>query len=344
MKQPLKVISALNLVIFMIISIAIIILFPIQVNAEDRGWEHIPTTHDDNENYYYDPKSLTDVSDSIVRLWGRIAQEENDHFTIQMEIDCSKNAFRMKESFDNKSGKTSHVKSAGLFTWLPIEPGSIAKPFYEIACNKMVQLQPSGEGNIFIYSYDGTIEFVGDPVYPVYISIIETLERKPFEKIVKTVVLNDGDQFSIEAQLKPGMYQIVSSLDPKKDTCFSDSKYWCAFGPFIRIEEDGQSTTQYKELVHLLKMTLLYPKNKSTINENQPTLKWETVAGAAYYTVSWQCEKPLRFEPDIKVTESHYTFREDVYRGADYKWSVEAYNKNGDKIAYYSSFIFRTSE
>jgi hypothetical protein len=184
---------------------------------------------------------------------------------------------------------------------------------------------------------------MGDHVYPVYISIIETLEHKPFEKIVKTVVLKDGNQVSIEAQLKPGMYQIISSLDPKKDTCFSDSKYWCAFGPFIRIEEDGNSTTQYKELVHLLKMTLLYPKNKSIISEIQPTLKWEPVAGAAYYTVSWQCEKPLRFEPNIKVTESQYTFREDVYRGADYQWSIEAYNKNGDKIAY-SSFIFRTSK
>jgi len=344
MKQFSKVISPLNRIVFFLIFIPIIALFSIQVSAGDSGWEHIPTKHDDNEKYYYDPKSLTDVSDSIVRFWGRIAREEDDHFTIQMEIDCSKNTFRMKESFEYKDGKTSHVRSAGLFPWLPVEPGSIAKPFYEFVCNKMVQLQPSGDGNTFIYSYNGTIEFVGEPVYPVYISILETLEHKPFEKIVKTVVLNDENQVSIEAQLKPGTYQIVSSLDPKKDKRNSDSKYWCAFGPFILIEEDGKSTTQYKELIHLLKITLLYPKNKSIINENQPTLQWEPVAGAAYYAVSWQCEKPLRFEPDIKVIESHYTFREDVYRGADYKWSVEAYNKNGDKIAYYSSFIFKTSE
>lgn len=330
--------------LFFIFSILIIPFFSIQVKAEDIGWKYIPKKYDDNENYYYDPERLTTVSDSIVRFWGKISREEDDHFTLQMEIDCCKKTFRMNESIAYKDGKTSHVKSCGLFPWLPIEPGSIAEPFYEIVCNKMIQLQPSGDGNKFIYSYNGTIKFIGDPIYPVYISIIKTLEHEPFEKTVKTVVLEYGNQFSIEAQLKPGLYQIVSSLDPQRDKCYSDNKYWCAFGPFIRIEEDGKSATQVNELVHLLKMTLLHPKNKSIINENQPTLEWEPVAGAEYYTVSWQCENPLRFEPDIKVTEPQYTFREDVSRGADYKWSVKAYDKNGDQIAYYSSFFFRTIE
>ena len=89
-------------------------------------------------------------------------------------------------------------------------------------------------------------------------------------------------------------------------------------------------------------MTILSPINKSIISEKRPTLRWAPVPDANQYTVSWSCDKPRCFG-DAVVTTPQYTFDKDVEPSTLYRWNVDAYNKAGDKIAYYSEPRFQTT-
>jgi hypothetical protein len=106
--------------------------------------------------------------------------------------------------------------------------------------SKTVKLLPSSQANKFVYSQSGRIRFLAAPEYPVYISIKEVKNGITSTKPEQTTVVTSGDQYSIQADLGAGEYEIISSLNPK-DECCGAEKYWGAYGNRIYIKNDGNA-------------------------------------------------------------------------------------------------------
>jgi hypothetical protein len=210
-----------------------------------------------------------------------------------------------------------------------------------VTYGKTVQLAPSSQNGKFIYVHSGKIRFSADPQYPVYISIRKEVHDGLPPEPEKTITISSGDQYTIEADLEPGEYEIHSSFNPKDEYCSDDGKYKGAFGGHIRIRKNGLSKTEEQPIIYYLKMRIIAPDNKSFVTEKRPTLRWEPVPGAHHYKVNWRNDK-RDFGHEI-TTSPEFTFGKDIEPSTVYKWEVEAFNKSGEKIAYYSQPSFRTT-
>lgn len=207
---------------------------------------------------------------------------------------------------------------------------------------KTIKLLSSAQANKFLYSQSGHIRFSADPEYPVYVSVREVKNGITSTKPEQTVVITSGDQYTIQVDLAPGEYETTSSLN-SKEVCCGDEKYWGAYGTHIYIKNDGTAKIEEHEIVHYIKMTILSPVSKSVVSDKRPILRWQPVPDANQYSVSWSCDKPRCFGRSVVTTEQ-YTFEKDVEPLTLYRWNVDAYNKAGDKIAYYSEPTFQTTK
>ncbi|WP_265550690.1 hypothetical protein [Trichlorobacter lovleyi] len=205
---------------------------------------------------------------------------------------------------------------------------------------KTVKLAPSGQNGKFVYDHSAKIRFSAEPQYPVYISIRKVVHDGPPPKPEHTIIVSKGDQYAIQANLASGDYEIYSSLDPKDDCCSDTGKYWGAFGGQIHIQNDGKSKTEEQAIIHYLKMQIISPVSKSLVAEKRPTLRWKSVPGAVQYKVDWRNDK--RNFGHEKTASPEFTFGKDIEAATVYHWDVEAFNKSGEKIAYYSEPSFKT--
>jgi hypothetical protein len=94
-------------------------------------------------------------------------------------------------------------------------------------------------------------------------------------------------------------------------------------------------------------MTLLSPINFEVPKTLRPTLKWQPIAGAQSYTVSWfelqgKFRKIVNKKEDIPVNATEWTFDADVVGGRTYEWQVVAFDKDGKRFAYFASGYFTT--
>ncbi len=206
---------------------------------------------------------------------------------------------------------------------------------------KTVKLAPSSQSGKFIYVHSGKIRFSADPQYPVYISIRKEVHDGPPPEPEQTITISSGDQYTIEANLEPGEYEIHSSFNPKDECCSDDGKYKGAFGGHIRIRKNGQSKTEEQPIVYYLKMEIISPDNKSLVTEKRPTLRWEPIPGADHYKVDWRNDK--REFGHERTIRPEFTFSKDIEPDTVYHWEVEAINKTGEKIAYYGESSFKTT-
>ena len=90
-----------------------------------------------------------------------------------------------------------------------------------------------------------------------------------------------------------------------------------------------------------MKMRIISPVSKSLVTEKRPTLRWESVPGADHYEVDWRNDK--RDLGHERTTSPEFTFGKDIEPSMVYHWDVEAINKSGEKIAYYSEPSFKTT-
>jgi hypothetical protein len=206
---------------------------------------------------------------------------------------------------------------------------------------KTVKLAPSSQSGKFLYVHSGKIRFSADPQYPVYISIRKEVHDGPPPEPEKIITISGGDQYTIEADLEPGEYEIHSSFNPKDEYCSDDGKYKGAFGGHIRIRKNGQSKTEEQPIIYYLKMRIISPDNKSFVTEKRPTLRWEPVPGADHYKVNWRNDK--RDFGHERTTSPEFIFGKDIEPDMVYHWEIEVINKTGEKIAYYGESSFQTT-
>ncbi len=240
------------------------------------------------------------------------------------------------------AGENKNTKIMGVIIAVAVTVFIISSIVWFSSTAKSIKLPPSSQANKFVYSRSGHIRFSAKPEYPVYVSVREVRNGITSTKPEQTAVVTSGDQYTIQVDLEPGEYEITSSLN-SKEVCCGDEKYWGAYGTHFYIKNDGNARIEEHEIVHYIKMTILSPLSKSIVSEKRPTLRWEPVPDANKYNVSWSCDKPRCFGSAV-VMVPQYSFEKDVEPSTLYRWNVDAYDKAGDKIAYYSEPTFQTTK
>lgn len=200
--------------------------------------------------------------------------------------------------------------------------------------NKTIQLPSGKDQGFFHLTYAGSIVFSGDSEFPISISIHDNNRNRD---AIQKVLLNNN-KFTLEADVLPGMYTV--SCVPK-----SSSSYWNALGPIFFIDSKGDRLEKLDPGPIRLqkKISIVSPRQLITIEENDASLKWESIDGACRYIVTWSS-----FIPPNSIYESRKRLivknssadLKDLNSLKKYEWEVCAMNENGDRIAYSNQAYF----
>ena len=195
------------------------------------------------------------------------------------------------------------------------------------------------------FCWTNQVQWAQEPLWPVTVSIMDD----DCNALASITVTSDAP-FTINANLPPGEYQIMSELPDN----YPPGIYWDTHGTRVRVTEEGTLSVMYEQdLRHLKTMVPLSPIKKQVVSELRPTLKWAPFPEAAYYIINWFEENINRTASDVNVFKTvqkmrtdipEYTFEEDVVPNRMYEWSVSAFDQSGQEMAYWGASYFKTPE
>ena len=148
---------------------------------------------------------------------------------------------------------------------------AIAAPESQPAGQKLAQGKAPGT---FHLVYRGSVRFTMEPQYPTVLSLDSN-----FTGAVAQTKVVDAKPFTLEADLPPGAYSVMSVPVGKSD-------YWPANSGQLFIDKSGNLTRTLglsDVVVHVRKMSGLSPSNLQVADADAPVLKWDAVPGAKVY-------------------------------------------------------------
>lgn len=198
-------------------------------------------------------------------------------------------------------------------------------------------LAPGGAPGTFRFRYEETIQWMGEPAFPVVVSVKQDRENV-------LVKIFDANPIELELDLKPGAYEIQS----EPATIEAKKQYWRALGTRIEVDSKGTAQIAHRALVHRRMMELIGPGRQEFVRESRPILRWKPIENAVYYTVGW-FEKTregevIRTEQNLRTRTPCYGFETDLVPDRTYEWFVDAFDDAGRLFAYYSSGYFRSTQ
>lgn len=127
-------------VIFLSLLLSVIVSFSRISRTEDEKWKYYATSKD-NTKHYYDVKSITYTSDSLVRVWDKtIVSENSNSLTREMrmlrEMDCSKRRYRSLEMRVEYIDGSEKEKVYSRPAWVPVTSNTWIESLFEIVCKK----------------------------------------------------------------------------------------------------------------------------------------------------------------------------------------------------------------
>ena len=192
------------------------------------------------------------------------------------------------------------------------------------------KLAPGTEAGTFHFVYRDEVRFTGENSFPVLVQLL--LLNK--EVTYKTIA--DGQPFTIEADLRPGTYTLLSQPISKE----TREKYCSACGPTVHIDADGTMTQPVGpwNIMHVMKMSILEPVVLGQVTAKRPVLRWQPVPGAKQYVLGWFEEMPagrrvVKTVQPLTTEGAQYQFEEDVMPKRLYEWYVSAGDANGVELA-----------
>ncbi|HEY9621119.1 MAG TPA: hypothetical protein V6C78_12155 [Crinalium sp.] len=187
-----------------------------------------------------------------------------------------------------------------------------------------------GTGNV-----QGKVMYNGEPA--------ANIEVKLCEKFSQFVGGCDGKTYTARTD-KNGEY-VITNVEPKVYEAllarvFDTDSYIFATSGAIGVSAAEYEVTTDKTLfvstTHLFKsdLKLLSPKAGSTISAQNLELKWNAYPDAAYYKFSIYADDPSVISKYIneRVEATSFSLPEPLQKGT-YRWQVEAYNSNDQKLA-----------
>ncbi len=104
---------------------------------------------------------------------------------------------------------------------------------------------------------------------------------------------------------------------------------------------EGQTLTLTTQNIYKLDLKLKSPEEGGQIDQAKPTLQWETYPEASYYKIYLSAQDNSQpYEPSIvnqKVNSNQFV-PEKALTKCNYTWRVQAFNKDGIKIAENDSY------
>jgi hypothetical protein len=115
-------------------------------------------------------------------------------------------------------------------------------------------------------------------------------------------------------------------------------EFWEFNGRDITVPDSGQVSSGTFELAK--RLTLLEPPNNSEVTEQPVVLRWEPFPGAERFEVQVLDRSTGTQVFADEQDEWSETVNLPLEPGKTYEWSVAAFDADGNRIAYYSSFYF----
>ncbi len=143
----------------------------------------------------------------------------------------------------------------------------------------------------------------------------------------------DKDGFYIVDNVTPGSYSLAVRIFTSNKFIYPTSGILSA--ATFNIEKDKSLDIR---TVNLWKVDLqtTTPKNGATVNVAQPKFTWKSYPAASNYKVTVRAKSGIADSMDMETGETSIAAEKPLLNG-DYKWSVEASNAQGVKIAETSS-------
>jgi len=172
----------------------------------------------------------------------------------------------------------------------------------------------------FHYEQQVRVSFTAEPVPSIKVSYIRSADYAS----VREIEMPRKDELTLAGDFAPGTYCVI--LEPlRSDTQLAH--YWS--GSIADFHIDKHGVVHYLErrtdtLEFVQKVAGMQPSDGAVAEEAQPVLRWQPVAGAAYYIVSWvNGDLPMAaFNKKNKTTECQYKVTDVLVGTEAYGWKV----------------------
>ncbi|MBI3847437.1 MAG: carboxypeptidase regulatory-like domain-containing protein [Planctomycetes bacterium] len=197
--------------------------------------------------------------------------------------------------------------------------------------DKGIQLEAGRTPGTFHYSYTGRVSWSVEPQWPVDVGFRFLQD----ENLTASVHVDRDEPFTIEADLKPGLYYVESFIPNN----WPPHRYWNAIGPQITIADDGRAKIGSQELQHDLYMEMISPTTMQVVDDTRPLLKWTPVEGAAHYSVGMIEEdfftrKVLSNTGGQPTPKPEYKVPRDLVPGRVYELYLFATDESGKTLGH----------
>jgi hypothetical protein len=107
--------------------------------ADEQRWKHYATSVGGHE-YFYDSKTVVNISNTNVKVWVRMFAPDSDETTYKeqklYEMDCSKRVYRLLFLlWEFKSGQV--IRHEEPTAWSDIQPETVDETLLDIVCKKV---------------------------------------------------------------------------------------------------------------------------------------------------------------------------------------------------------------
>jgi hypothetical protein len=264
---------------------------------------------------------------------------------ITVQIACSVGGFTLSKN-DSTSQKTTQPQAQSSGAEQPGPTQSIqstqstksekSQPTKFVILNTptpetAIQVEPpqSGKANAA-----GRILWNNQPVVGNEVMLCENMEIFKGCQGAQFTTNTSEKGYYVFASVPPGQYAIVMKA--------VDAESWIYITGGLSISakkhelKAGETLMLKDQHIYRLDLKQTSPAIDEKVNQEKPTLVWETYPDAAYYEV-WLNPRSGQYISD-KVTENKFTVPRALLN-CDYTWSIEAFNKYGIEIAEHDGYM-----
>ena len=183
----------------------------------------------------------------------------------------------------------------------------------------------------FHYEQRVHISFTAEPAPSIKISCLRSADGAS----VRGIEVSRRDELMLIGDFAPGTYR--ATLEPVRSNAHLPDY---ALGGIADFHIDKHGVVHYlygrTDSVQFVQTVAgMRPADGSVADEAKPVLRWQPVAGAVYYIVSWvNGDLPMAaFDKKNKTTQCEYKVTDELVGTEDYGWEVSGYATDNRLLA-----------
>jgi hypothetical protein len=160
------------------------------------------------------------------------------------------------------------------------------------------------------------------------IRVVRRLGDRPTRESIVTETV-DGPFYDMSFIAGPGDYVLVS--DPL------DKAVWRSYGSTFELRNDGTASIREIPFFYLSRIEITSPQFNETIDVDDVVFGWRMIPDAASYKIWWSKGAQVNRDDTQTLVVDHpevMEIRPTVDPDSCYRWTIYAYDKDGEAIAF----------